>query len=73
MRRSAMTALSAASSISGCLQWLLDSIVGFLKSPPYTVPVMSFIDDNCAVFDAEEENKFSYTDIHNVRIPPSGR
>ena len=27
---------------------------------------MSFIDDNCAVFDAEEENKFSYTDIHKV-------
>jgi hypothetical protein len=28
---------------------------------------MSFLDDNCLVFDTEEENKLEYTQIHNVR------
>lgn len=27
---------------------------------------MSFLDDNCLVFDTEEENKLEYTQIHNV-------
>ena len=26
--------------------------------------MMTFIDDNCVVFDNEEVNKFSYSDIH---------
>jgi len=26
----------------------------FMKSPEYTIPVMDFIDENCAVFDGEE-------------------
>ena len=26
------------------------------------------MDENCLVFDTDEENKFSYTDIHNVDI-----
>ncbi len=42
----------------------LRSIVGFLKSPEWSVPVMEFIDQNCTVFDTEEENKFEYTTIH---------
>ena len=29
---------------------------------------MSFIDENCIVFDSEEENKLSYTDTHKVRF-----
>ena len=40
------------------------SIIGFLKSPEWTVPVMEFIDHNCLVFDTEDENKFEYTTIH---------
>ena len=27
---------------------------------------MSFLDDNCIIFDNEEENKLEYTQIHNV-------
>jgi hypothetical protein len=27
---------------------------------------MSFLDENCLVFDNEEENKLEYTQIHNV-------
>lgn len=44
--------------------WVLDSLVGFLKSPTWTIPRNSFTDHNCVVFDPGEENKFSYTDIH---------
>ena len=40
------------------------SIVGFLKSPEWSVPVMEYIDKNCVVFDTEDENKFEYTTIH---------
>lgn len=44
--------------------WLYDSIVGYLKSPEWSVPVMEFIDKHCIVFDTEEENKFEFTTIH---------
>jgi hypothetical protein len=27
---------------------------------------MSFLDENCLVFDNEDENKLEYTQIHNV-------
>lgn len=27
--------------------------------------IMDFVDENCIVFDSEEENKFVYTDLHN--------
>lgn len=26
---------------------------------------MSFLDENCLIFDTEDENKFEYTGIHN--------
>jgi len=43
----------------------LDSIAEFLKSPAWKNPILEFIDDNCIVFDEEDENKLEYTDIHN--------
>jgi len=46
--------------------WLLDSITGFLRSPGWALPVMSFIDENCIVFDNEDENKLAYTDIYSA-------
>ena len=30
---------------------------------------MSFIDEHCTVFDAEDENKLEFTKIHNVSTP----
>lgn len=45
-------------------EWLEDFIVAFLQSPPWRVPIDSFIDENCIVFDNEEECKFEYTTIH---------
>ena len=41
-------------------------IIGFLRSPRWKTPVMSFIDEYCTVFDDEEENKLEFTKIHKV-------
>ena len=41
-------------------------IIGFLRSPRWKTPVMSFIDEYCTVFDDEDENKLEFTKIHNV-------
>ena len=39
-------------------------IIGFLRSPRWKTPVMSFLDEYCMIFDAEEENKLEFTGIH---------
>jgi len=36
-----------------------------LKSQAFKSPLISFIDENCLVFDNEEENKLEYTNVHN--------
>lgn len=46
--------------------WFFDIIINFLRSPRWKSPIMSFLDDNCIVFDTEDENKLEYTVIHNV-------
>ncbi|XP_062911996.1 cilia- and flagella-associated protein 36 isoform X2 [Mobula hypostoma] len=45
-------------------EWVVEGIAGFLSSPCWIIPVTDFIEHNCAVFDDEEENKLSYTEIH---------
>jgi uncharacterized UPF0160 family protein len=47
------------------LDWLHDYIIQFLKSPSFKIPLVTFIDENCVVFDDEEENKINYTEVHN--------
>ncbi|CAG9334924.1 CFAP36_2 [Blepharisma stoltei] len=47
------------------IEWLYDYIVQFLKSPGWRIPIMSFIDEHCIIFDNEDENKFIYTEVHN--------
>lgn len=48
-------------------------IIGFLRSPRWKSPVMSFIDEYCTVFDDEDENKLEFTKIHMVsRLPRAG-
>ncbi|XP_055495846.1 cilia- and flagella-associated protein 36 isoform X2 [Leucoraja erinacea] len=47
-------------------EWVVEGIAGFLSSPCWIIPVTDFIEQNCAVFDDEEENKLSYTEIHQV-------
>lgn len=46
--------------------WFFDMIIGFLRSPRWKTPVMSFIDEYCTVFDDEDENKLEFTKIHHV-------
>ncbi len=48
--------------------WVFDSVMGYLQSPQWTTPVLTFIDENCVVFDNEEENKLIYTEIHQVFV-----
>lgn len=45
-------------------EWILDSVINFVKSPLWKVPITSFINENCTVFDDEEENKLEYTEVH---------
>lgn len=45
-------------------EWLFDFLLSVFKSPAWDLAVMGFIDENCAVFDQEEENKLSYTALH---------
>lgn len=45
-------------------EWVLESIVGYLGSPEWVIPVTDFMENKCMVFDDEEENKLSYTEIH---------
>eukprot|EP00397_Hematodinium_sp_SG-2012_P050597 GEMP01058884.1.p1 GENE.GEMP01058884.1~~GEMP01058884.1.p1 ORF type:complete len:401 (-),score=116.79 GEMP01058884.1:256-1458(-) len=44
--------------------WLEDFFIQFLKSPKWVNPINEFLDNNCVVFDNEEENKLAYTDCH---------
>lgn len=46
-------------------QWLFDYVFEMLHSPAWEYPIASFMDENCLVFDAEEENKLVYTELHN--------
>lgn len=45
--------------------WIFDYTLQFLESEKFDASVMDFVDDNCEYFDAAEENKLIYTDIHN--------
>ncbi|KAJ0392301.1 hypothetical protein P43SY_006894 [Pythium insidiosum] len=44
--------------------WVFDYVMHLFRSPAWEVPIMCFIDENCASFDTSEENKFIYTDLH---------
>ena len=44
--------------------WVLDYVMNLINSPAWEMPVMTFIDENCIIFDSDDENKFAYTDIH---------
>jgi len=48
--------------------WVFDAILNYLKSPKWRTPMMSFMEENCLIFDEEDENKFEYTKVHKVRV-----
>ena len=45
--------------------WLFEYVTSVLSSPSWEVPIMSFIDDNCILFGAEEENSLLQAEVHN--------
>ncbi|KAL2083306.1 hypothetical protein ACEWY4_021079 [Coilia grayii] len=45
-------------------EWILESIAGYLGSPEWVIPVTDFMENKCTVFDDEDENKLTYTEIH---------
>ncbi|XP_037127099.1 cilia- and flagella-associated protein 36 isoform X1 [Syngnathus acus] len=45
-------------------EWVVESIVGYLGSPEWVIPVTDFMEHKCTVFDDEDENKLAYTEIH---------
>lgn len=53
-----------AALVSYKQEWLYDYIIQFLRSPGWRVPILTFIDEYCVLFDNSDENKFVYSDIH---------
>uniref|UniRef100_A0A087XXF3 Cilia- and flagella-associated protein 36 n=1 Tax=Poecilia formosa TaxID=48698 RepID=A0A087XXF3_POEFO len=45
-------------------EWIIESIVGYLGSPEWVIPVTDFMEHKCTDLDDEDENKLSYTEIH---------
>nr|XP_004669018.1 cilia- and flagella-associated protein 36 [Jaculus jaculus] len=46
------------------VEWMVESIAGFLRGPDWSVPILDFVEQKCEVFDDEEESKLTYTEIH---------
>lgn len=46
--------------------YISDYVVAILKSPTWVSPIAKFVDDNCGIFEQEEENKLEYTLVHNA-------
>ncbi|KAF6102703.1 cilia and flagella associated protein 36 [Phyllostomus discolor] len=46
------------------LEWVMESIAGFLRGPDWSIPILDFVEQKCEVFDDEEESKLTYTEIH---------
>ena len=49
------------------MDWLLDCMVEYLKSPMWTTEICSYIDFHCILFagDVNDENSLEFTTIHN--------
>ncbi|NXV15709.1 CFA36 protein, partial [Cepphus grylle] len=54
----------AAEEEEGDVEWVVDTIAGFLQGPAWSCPILEFMEQKCEVFDDEEESKLSYTEIY---------
>ncbi|NXX89166.1 CFA36 protein, partial [Centropus bengalensis] len=54
----------AAEEEEGDVEWVVDTIAGFLRGPAWSIPILEFMEQKCEVFDDEEESKLSYTEIY---------
>ncbi|KAL0583491.1 hypothetical protein ABG067_006609 [Albugo candida] len=50
-------------TVTDTSEWVFDFVINLFHSPEWEVPLMCFIDENCAVFDTSEENKLVYTEL----------
>ena len=50
------------------MEWLLDMMVEYLKSPLWTTEVCNFIDENCILFGDEDENSHTHKELHDSFI-----
>lgn len=48
--------------------WITEALIQFTRSPVWRTPVNDFVDENCGVFNNDEEMKLEYTVIHNQYI-----
>lgn len=55
---------SGVTNMADDSEWVLESIAGYLGSPEWVIPVTDFMENKCTVFDDEDENKLTYTEIH---------
>ncbi|KAM6138723.1 cilia- and flagella-associated protein 36 [Phoenicopterus ruber ruber] len=53
-----------AAEEEGDVEWVVDTIAGFLRGPAWSIPILEFMEQKCEVFDDEEESKLSYTEIY---------
>ncbi|NXK53154.1 CFA36 protein, partial [Chauna torquata] len=54
----------AAEEEEADVEWVVDTIAGFLRGPAWSVPILEFVEQKCEVFDDDEESKLSYTEIY---------
>ncbi|XP_054052780.1 cilia- and flagella-associated protein 36 isoform X2 [Rissa tridactyla] len=54
----------AAEEEESDVEWVVDTIAGFLRGPAWSCPILEFMEQKCEVFDDEEESKLSYTEIY---------
>ncbi|NXN94501.1 CFA36 protein, partial [Rhinopomastus cyanomelas] len=54
----------AAEEEESDVEWVVDTIAGFLRGPTWSIPILEFMEQKCEVFDDEEESKLSYTEIY---------
>jgi hypothetical protein len=66
LKNTLWSALCQRMTQEGGDDWIFDSILGFFKSPEWSTPILDFIDENSVIFDNEEENKLSFTEVHKV-------
>ena len=46
-------------------EWILEIMTEYLQSPLWKNDIVSFVEENCCVFENTEENRLEYTEIHN--------
>lgn len=46
------------------VEWVVESIVGFLRGLDWFIFILDFVEQKCEVFDDEEESKLIYIEIY---------